>query len=146
MNDQTPRPSMEPRTHNEKDEKDEKDRQDRQEKEEKGAGDRPGTLSWALVLIMAGFVFLAANLGLLPGDDGISTFGIIMMGAGVIVGLEVLLRYLRPEYRRPLRGRLVLAAVLFALGAGSTIGWEHTWPVVLIGIGIAILVGSLIRQ
>jgi len=146
MDDQTPRPVMEPRTRNEKDEKDEKDQRDQQEKEEKGAGDRPGTLSWALVLIMAGLAFLAANIGLLPEDDGVSTFGIILMGAGAIVGLEVLFRYLRPEYRRPLRGRLVLAVVLFAVGLGSAIGWEHTWPLVLIGVGIVILVSTLTRQ
>ncbi len=146
MDDETPRREMQPRVRNEKEEKDEKDRRDRQEKEEKGASDRPGTLSWALVLIMAGLVLLAANVGLLPDGDGGSTFGIILMGAGVIVALEVLFRYLRPEYRRPLRGRLVLAIVLFVVGAGSSIGWEHTWPVVLIGIGVAILVGSMTRR
>lgn len=146
MDDDTPRREMQPRVRNEKEEKDEKDQRDRQEKEEKGASDRPGTLSWALVLIMAGLVLLAANTGLLPREDGGSTFGIILMGAGVIVGLEVLFRYLRPEYRRPLGGRLVLAIVLFVIGAGSSIGWEHTWPVVLIGIGVSILVGSMTRR
>ncbi len=146
MDDQTPRPEMPPRVRNEKEEKDEKDQSDRREKEEKGVADRPGTLTWALVLIMAGLVMLAGNVGLLPEDDGVSTFGIILMGAGVIVGLEVLFRYLRPEYRRPLGGRLVLAVMLFVAGGGSSIGWEHVWPVLLIGIGVAILVGSLTRR
>jgi len=146
MDDQTPRPVMDPRTRNEKEEKDEKDQRDRQEKEEKGASDRPGTVSWALVLIMAGLFLLASNLGLIPQGDDSVTVGVILMGAGVIVALEVLFRYLRPEYRRPLGGRLVLAVVLFGLGAGSGLGWENTWPVVLIGIGIAILVGTITRR
>ncbi|NPV08460.1 MAG: hypothetical protein HPY83_10950 [Anaerolineae bacterium] len=144
--DYPPREPSEYRTRGEKQEKEEKERRDRQEKEEKGASDRPGTLTLALALIFAGLVLLAENAGLIPGLEGISTFGIILMGAGVIVGLEVLFRYLRPEYRRPLSGRLVLAIVLFLVGAGAVIGWGSVWPLILIGVGIAILVGALTRR
>ncbi len=146
MSEQIPPESYDRRQRNEKEEKDEKDRRDQREKEEKGAGDRLGSLSWALILIMAGLVFLAVSANLFPGLDWSNAWSLIVMGAGLVIGLEVILRFLMPEYRRPLSGRLILAVVLLLVGAGGFIGWDNTWPFILIGIGLAMLVGALTNR
>jgi hypothetical protein len=144
--DYPPNEPRKQRSRDEKEEKEEKERRDQQEKEEKGASDRPGTLSGALILIWAGLVFLVQNTGLIPGLGAISGWGVILMGAGVILGLEVAYRYVTPEYRRPLGGRLVLAIVLFLIGAGFILGWGNVWPLILIGVGLAILIGAITRR
>jgi hypothetical protein len=69
----------------------------------------------------------------------------IFIGAGGLFLLEVILRILLPAYRRPIRGRLILAFIALAIGVGGLIGWELTWPFILIGIGLAIILGVFVR-
>lgn len=130
----------------EKEEKEEKGRGEKREKEEKGANDRLGSLSWAVILVFAGIVLLVMTGGGFEWMDWANAWSIILVGAGLIVGLEVVIRFLMPEYRAPLTGRLVLAVILILVGGGSFIGWDKIWPIALIGGGIAILVGSLLRS
>ncbi len=71
---------------------------------EKQHNDRLGSITWALILIWAGMVFLAAQLGWLDAlrtsislPEGIyiaemSTWSVIFLGSGVLVFIEAMIR------------------------------------------------------
>jgi hypothetical protein len=149
---------------NEKDEKNEKQDEKTQEKteektwEEKWERDPLGRFTWAAIFIWAGLVFLLSNLGILDQivetisvtgipylDSIISAWPFVLIGAGVIVLIEVLIRLLVPTYRRPLLGRVIIAIVLIAIGLGDLVNWGIVWAVLLIIAGGAILVRALRR-
>lgn len=133
------------------DEKDEKELSKHEEKsrEEKWRRDPLGSVIWAIILIWAGVVLLASNLGYLdklelpfsrlPWDvPFIESTGwtLFFLGAGVIVLGEVVVRLLVPTYRQNVMGAIIGAMVLFALGLGN---WTLIWPLILIAIGASML-------
>lgn len=140
---------------------DEKDREKKEEKtaEEKWQSDPVGAVVWAVILMWAGLVFLAGNLGILDNlrstmNDipalgvfgNVSTWGLILIGAGVIVLLGVLLRLAIPTYRRPVGGSIIFGLILIGLGLGNLVSWNLLWPLILIGIGLSVLLGGLLRK
>ncbi len=140
---------------------DEKDAEKREEKapgeksvEEKYRRDPLGAIVWAGILIWAGLVLLASNLNILQFQPitGLPTavspgpWGVIFLGAGVILVLEVLVRLLVPDYRRPISGTLFLAVIFIGIGFGNIFGFDVVWPFILIGIGLSILVRGFMRQ
>jgi hypothetical protein len=138
---------------------DEKDREKREEKspqeksaEEKWQRDPLSAIVWALILIWAGLVFLADNLGVLdsiqtsggiiPGVDievDLGAWAIVLTGAGVIVLLEALVRLLVPAYRRPVGGTIIFGFILIGIGLGNLFDWSLIFPLILIGLGISII-------
>ncbi len=154
---------MSKQEHNEKrDEKDEKEVSKQEEKraDEKWRRDPLGSIIWASILIWAGIVMLAANLGvfdlLTDFFDGIP-FGIIdspfeisfiplegwavfWVGAAGILLLEVIVRLLAPEYRKPVLGTLILSIVFLGIGSGA---WACVLPLILIGVGVSVLFRNL---
>jgi hypothetical protein len=150
---------MSNRSFNEKQEKDEKDRQKHEEKtvEEKWRRDPLGAVIWGAILIWAGLVFLAENMGMLgslpvfplfPGLTAmrLGAWNIVFAGAGIIILIGVAIRLMVPAYREPIGGSLVLAAILIGIGLGDLFGWEVIWPLIIIAIGLGILLRSLFRQ
>jgi hypothetical protein len=145
-------------------EKNEKELEKREEKspEEKYRRDPLGSIIWASILIWAGIVLLLNQLGYLdqikemlfanratwtlgfPGD--FSVWGLIFLGAGVILLFEVLLRLLIPAYRKPVTGTIILAFVFIGIGLGNVLRWEFIFALVLIAIGLSIIVGSFTRR
>jgi hypothetical protein len=153
---QKEQPPRQPYYYEEKNE--EKYEKEDEKHEEKHTSDPLSSLVWALILIWAGFVFLAQNLGWLssfesqiqsnwsvPGMD-LSTWWIIFLGAGVLVFIEALIRSFVPAYRSSTGGSFFLAAVFLGIGLGGIFDWGYTWPFVLIGIGLAALVSALVRR
>jgi hypothetical protein len=155
---------------NEKDEKfDEKamEKQDEKSTEEKSwdekwARDPLSAVTWALIFIWAGFVLLASNLGWLENilgrsseltgiemlDQALDAWSVILIGAGVLLLLQVLFRLLIPQYRRPVTGTIIFAAILLGIGLGDIIDWSWTLiiSVVFILIGISIIVRGISRN
>jgi len=143
----------------EKSEKDEKDYEKHEEKsvEEKWQRDPLGTVAWAAILIWAGLILLAENLGLLNNmafervlPSGMhafepSTWSVIMLGAGVILLIEVVIRLLVPVYRRPILGGLILAVVFIGIGLGNIFNWNLVFPLILIVIGLSIILRGFNR-
>ena len=148
-----------------RDEKNEKELSKQEEKsvEEKWERDRLGALTWAAILIWAGVVLLAANLGAFdlmsefterlplglgdfPFEIGffpIEAWSVFWLGAAVILFLQVIARLLIPEFRRPVTGTLILAIIFLGLGIGQ---WQCVWPIILIAIGVGILLRGFTRK
>jgi len=154
MSERVPKPSDPERQYEEQYEKYEK-QDEKQEKEhekeeksweEKWRRDPIGTASWALILIWAGVVLMMNNLGLLARFRPLENWNLIFLGASGILFLQVLVRLAVPEYRRPIVGTLILAAVFLAIGLGDLIQAEILWPSVLILLGLAILLHGLFRR
>lgn len=129
-----------------RDEKEEKDEKNQGGWDEKWRRDPVDAAMWALLLVWAGFVLLADNLGVFDSIEQIEVWSLGFLGAGLIVLATVLFRLLVPAYRRPLGGSLILAAVLFGIGLGDIIGWVVVGPLVLIAIGVGILLTGLLRR
>lgn len=144
----------------EKEEKAEKEVLKHEEKVEQR--DQLSAATWAVILIWAGFIFLAFNTGWIDRLIGHNTFSrflpdglemfdpgvwsIIMLGSGLILILESILRLALPKFHRNIGGSLITGAVFIGVGLGGTFGWDLVWPVVLIAIGISVLVGGLFRK
>src|SRR5512146_3322529 len=119
----------------EREEKDEK----HGEKEEKGRGDQLNTAVWGLIIVWAGLVFLADNMGLfrnLRGDvPGLpirfESWSLVFIGAGVILLLEAVVRVLMPAYRRAVTGTIILGIVFLSIGLGNLISWAVVGPLIL---------------
>ena len=62
----------------------------------------------------------------------------------MIVLLEVAVRLLVPDYRRPVGGTLTFGLILLAVGLGGVV--NAVGPAVLIAIGVGILVRGFIRS
>ncbi len=131
----------------EREEKDEK----HDEKEEKGRGDPLNTAVWGLIIVWAGLVFLADNLGLFRSFRGdvpglpirFESWSLIFIGAGVILLLEAVVRVLMPAYRRAVTGTIILGIVFLSIGLGNLISWAVVGPLILIAIGAIILLRGM---
>jgi len=144
-------------TMNEKEEKQEKSY------DEKWRRDPIEAISWAIFLIWAGVVLLLYNLDQikfltdiverlkipladlpfdLPFVDE-RAWQVFFLGAGVLVVLEILFRLFIPLYRQPLAGNIIWAGILFGLAIGR---WEVVGPLIVIAIGLAIILGRMIRR
>jgi hypothetical protein len=121
---------------------------EKQEKswDEKWRRDPLGTLVWAAILIWAGLVLLASNLGLLARFEKVEVWDLIFLGAGLIILLEVVIRLLLPDYRRPVIGSIILAVVFLSIGLGNLINWGIIWALALIVIGVLIIFRGMFRR
>lgn len=138
-------------------EKQEEKSADEKSYEEKYRRDPLGAIVWALILIWAGLVLLAQNMGYLDklgirlqfadlpfevpfvGDS----WSLIFLGIAVILLIEIVIRLLIPDYRRPLMGTVIFLIVCIGLAFGS---WNLIWPLILIAIGASILLRGLFRS
>lgn len=105
-----------------------------------------GTI-WALILIWAGIVLLATTLELSYFDwlDWGRAWGAILIGAALILVLEVALRLMIPSYAAPLRGRIILASILGIIGLDNFFPGVQLWPLIIIAVGLLILVRGFTR-
>ena len=138
-------------------EKHEEKSTDEKSYEEKYRRDPLGAIVWALILIWVGLVLLAQNLGYLKqwgiqlqfadlpfevpfvGDS----WSLIFLGIAVILIIEIVIRLLIPNYRRPLMGSVIFLIACIGLAFGS---WNLIWPLILIAIGASILLRGLFRS
>ncbi len=128
--------------------------------DEKYRRDPLSAVVWGAILIWAGLVFLASTTGMLgnfrtrisdiPGmlflDQISGAWGLIFIGAAVIILIEILVRYLVPAYRRPVLGSFILAMVFLGLGLGNLWNWNVAWALILIVLGVSFVTRSLRRR
>lgn len=142
---------MSEQQHHEKEEKQEKEEekhrqeQEKQEKnwDEKWRRDPLSAVVWAGILIWAGLVLLAENLGLFMRFERLEAWALIFVGAGVMFLLEAGVRLLIPSYRRPVTGSVILGVILIAIGLSDLVNSNIIWALVLIAIGVLMLLRSL---
>lgn len=138
------------RRYGEKDEKDEKEEKDAEKQEknwdEKWRRDPLSAAVWAIILIWAGLVLLASNLGLFDRFETIDGWEVFFAGAGIILLLEVVFRLMVPAYRQPITGNIILAIIFLAIGLGGLVNWGIIWGLAIIAIGVYILLSGVLRR
>ena len=135
----------------EKQEKNEKEeRQEKQEKgeksekhQEKRGGGVIGSVIGGLILVWLGVSFYACQQGIVPWINWGSFFllglGLIIIARGAVAAMQwkkVSLAY----------GWFIGGAVVFMIGLSGTLGISNWWPLVLMVIGIAVIVGALAER
>lgn len=134
--------------------RDEKHDEKQREKDEKNRSDPLSNAVWGAIIIWAGLVLLADNMGFLsnlgwiaapgiPFPFQVHSWGLIFTGAAVIIFLEVAIRLLVPTYRRHVIGSIILAFVFLGIGLGNLISWGVIWALVLIAIGVLVLLRGM---
>ena len=118
--------------------------------DEKWRRDPVNAVTWAALFIWAGLVLLADTTGW--GHDTFPTWwnawAVIFTGAGIIILLSALVRLLIPVYRRNIAGGLIPGAIFLGIGLSWLNDWklDVIWPVILIVIGLAIILGGIFRK
>ena len=144
---------------------DEKEMEKREEKspeekswEEKYQRDPLSPIIWGLILLWAGGVLLLSNMGLLDSllrrtiivpawvERLAQGWSLVMLGAGVILLIEVAIRLLVPIYRHSIVGTAILAIVFIGIGLGDLISWNILWPLVMIALGLIIVLRGVLRS
>ncbi|MFQ6088797.1 MAG: hypothetical protein ACE5K0_07855 [Candidatus Methanofastidiosia archaeon] len=113
-----------------------------EEIEEKWRRDPLGGVFFGLILIVVASIYLLRNQ--LPSGEEL-WWAWAIAGIGFVFLLEVVIRSVKPEYKRPSLGTAVLGVVLIAVGAGIVYRLEEFWPVIIIAVGVLILI-YYIRQ
>jgi hypothetical protein len=93
-----------------------------------------------MVLILIGGLFLSVQQGWISGSTWWQ-YGLI--GLGIISLINGIFHYSSPEYRYWGRGSFIWGTALVAVGVLFLLGFSQWWPLVLIGIGIAVLLRFL---
>jgi hypothetical protein len=101
---------------------------------------------WAGALIIAGLVFLANTMGLLPRIAGVDQWNWIALGVGVLLLGEWLMCAVSGEYSHHSKGNLIMAGILIAIGLSGLVEARFTWPLILMVLGVAALFGALFRR
>jgi hypothetical protein len=132
---------------NEKEEeKREKEDEKRHEKtwEEKWRNNPIRVITLAIILIWGGIVALI-EVSSMVKPSWWEAWAIFFAGTGVILLIKAAFR-LRPEHRRPVGGTVIIGIILLAIGIGDIVGWNYTWPAILIVIGIILVFQFAIRR
>ena len=122
-------------------------------------GDVLGKAVWALILIWAGIVFLAVNLGWIDRYglnintswkfqsyrdwNSFGVWNLVALGAGGIFFIETIIRLLVPKFRKKIGSLLVIMAFCVGIGLGGWFSWDYLWPLMVIAIGINALLKSI---
>jgi hypothetical protein len=102
-----------------------------------------GAITLAALLIMAGAIFMADNLGYLPRINNADAWDWIILGAGVVVLLISFLRAISPDVQGPSLFGIIAGLILLGLGLGAVFAVQFNlgqwWPAILIVLGISAL-------
>jgi hypothetical protein len=101
------------------------------------------SLWWAGVLIWAGLIFAADSLGILPQVGEASAWSWVFFGAGLGGMLGNLYRVSSLNLPSPAAWDYIATGFLLLVGLGVMTAVDIFWPLVLVIIGAAILVGTL---
>lgn len=112
-----------------------------------GRHDALAGVTWAAILIFAGAILLADNIGMLPRYGSAGAWDWIMLGAGSLLLINALIRALSPDLRAPNAFWVIAGVILLALGGSAIFGVSITqwWPLILILFGLSALASGLRR-
>jgi hypothetical protein len=109
-----------------------------------GERKRGEALYWAAVLIWAGLVFGADNLGVLPQVGGMDAWNWVFFGAGLLALVGCIRRLSLPDRAHPTMWDYVWAGVLMIVGLSGLTTLEIGFPLILLLIGVALLATSVV--
>jgi hypothetical protein len=96
-----------------------------------------------LIVILLGILFLLRNMGYLWWTDWWAYF---LVGLGVILLIDAFIRSTVPHFRRPVTGRIIGGIILIFIGAGNIYGIADWWPLILVGVGVGIIIGAVLKH
>ncbi len=105
--------------------------------------DRLDAIGWAVFFIWGALVMLAGATKFSENFSWWDGWGVFFAGVGIIVIIGTVIRIMIPEYKRSPVGGFIFGFILLAIGLG---GWDWTWPLAFIVIGITILVSVFKRR
>lgn len=124
----------------EKREKSEKgEKEEKHEKEEKSS-DRTGPFVGGLILIWLGISFYLVQTHYFGWTEWWPYF---IMGIGVVLIVQAVIRYSTLRSRGPAMGPLIGGTALLIIGLAGIAGMEDWWPFVLIVIGAVIILAGV---
>jgi hypothetical protein len=134
------------RRNEKEEEKREKEDEKRSEKswEEKWQHNPVRVITLALILIWGGIVAFLATAEV-SGFEADRAWSIFLAGTGAILLLKAGYR-LRAATRRPVGGTIIIGVILLAVGLSNIIGWNYSWPVMLIAAGAVIMLLAFFRR
>jgi asparagine N-glycosylation enzyme membrane subunit Stt3 len=94
-------------------------------------------------LILLGTLLFLASQGILSWDKW---WQFLIIGIGIILLVDSLIRYQKESAPDVRIGRLIAAIILIGAGVAFLLGNVVWWPLVIILIGVAIVVGGLLRR
>ena len=97
------------------------------------------------VLVWAGFIFAADNLGFLPQIGDSNAWSWIFLGAGLASLVGNIIRQISSNILNPSDFDYIFGAVLLAIGIGGFTSLYIALSVVLVLVGGAILLSAIIR-
>jgi hypothetical protein len=112
---------------------------ERSSEEKKDKHDPFSGMTGGLILILLGVLFLLVTMDYISWGGWWQYF---LMGLGVILILEAIIRSASPSYRKDVSGKLIGGVVLIFIGGSFIIGWSNWWPLILIALGVGILLSS----
>jgi len=98
----------------------------------------------ALFLILLGILMFLAIQGFL--DWGSTFWQFLLIGMGLIFILDGFIHYFIPSAHHIGAGRFIPGIILVLIGVALLVGFSNWWPLILVGVGIAILIGMLFRR
>lgn len=101
---------------------------------------------WAIALILAGAIFGADALGLLPTLGRGDAWSWLFLGAGILALALSLYSVTSERHARPTPWDWVFGGILTTIGLGSLLGVDVGLPVLLIVAGVAALASLLMRR
>ena len=108
--------------------------------EEKWRRDPIAGVVFALILLLLGVLLTLAVQERIPWDEWWKYF---LIGIGVIFLIEVLVRYTKPAYRRPVFGKFIAGLILICIGVAFIGGFGNWWPLIIVAVAVAILLKIL---
>ena len=111
--------------------------------DKKNSHDPWSRVTGGLILILLGVLFLLATMDVISWGDWWAYF---LFGLGVILILEAVIRSSSPSFRQHLTGRLIAGIVLMLIGGSFILGMTHWWPIIIIGVGVALVISTLWSQ
>lgn len=111
----------------------------------KKAYDYLEALYWGGLITWAGVVFWVDRLDHLPQVGWAGAWSWIFLAAGLYAFFLVRVRLSTPDYPNPKTEDYVWAGVWTILGLKGFIAFDIAWPLVLVGIGVAVLGKALLE-
>ena len=123
------------------DEKDEKNEKDKEKGEGKWRNDPLGGVFAGVILIVVACSYLFRSY--FPQGEW---FMWALAGIGAVLILDALAHSLKPEWKRPIFGKVIGGVVLIAIGMGMIYEFVDFWAIFLLGLGVIMLIYYVMKS